>query len=381
MRFDTRAIHGGQGPDPLTGAVNVPVYQTSTYAQTAPGETKGYDYSRTANPTRSMLERALAELEGGKGAVAFGSGMGALTTLLWTLPAGTRVLAGEDLYGGTYRILEHARTQGMLRPEYLDMRDLGAVRQALARGPVGLVYVETPSNPLLDLVDIRAVAELARERGVPLVVDNTFASPYFQRPLELGAQIVLHSTTKYLGGHSDVVGGALVASDPKTVERLHWLQNAAGAVPGPWDCFLVLRGIHTLGVRMRAHAANAQRIAELLEGHPQVASVHYPGLPSHPQHALARRQMHGFGGMVSVELRGGLPAARKFLGALQYFYIGESLGGVESLVEVPALMTHQSIPPEERRRRGLGDGLVRLSVGIEDGDDLVEDVREALGTL
>ena len=381
MRFDTRAIHGGQGPDPLTGAVNVPVYQTSTYAQTAPGETKGYDYSRTANPTRSMLERALAELEGGKGAVAFGSGMGALTTLLWTLPAGTRVLAGEDLYGGTYRILEHARTQGMLRPEYLDMRDLGAVRQALGRGPAGLVYVETPSNPLLDLVDIRAVAELARERGVPLVVDNTFASPYFQRPLELGAQIVLHSTTKYLGGHSDVVGGALVASDPKTVERLHWLQNAAGAVPGPWDCFLVLRGIHTLGVRMRAHAANAQRIAELLEGHPQVASVHYPGLPSHPQHALARRQMHGFGGMVSVELRGGLPAARKFLGALQYFYIGESLGGVESLAEVPALMTHQSIPPEERRRRGLGDGLVRLSVGIEDGDDLVEDVREALGTL
>ena len=381
MRFDTRAIHGGQGPDPLTGAVNVPVYQTSTYAQTAPGETKGYDYSRTANPTRSMLERALAELEGGKGAVAFGSGMGALTTLLWTLPAGTRVLAGEDLYGGTYRILEHARTQGMLQPEYLDMRDLGAVRQALARGPVGLVYVETPSNPLLDLVDVRAVADLARERGVPLVVDNTFASPYFQRPLELGAQIVLHSTTKYLGGHSDVVGGALVAADPKTVERLHWLQNAAGAVPGPWDCFLVLRGIHTLGVRMRAHAANAQRIAELLEGHPQVASVHYPGLSSHPQHALARRQMHGFGGMVSVELRGGLPAARKFLGALQYFYIGESLGGVESLAEVPALMTHQSIPPEERRRRGLGDGLVRLSVGIEDGDDLVEDVREALGTL
>ena len=381
MRFDTRAIHGGQGPDPLTGAVNVPVYQTSTYAQTAPGETKGYDYSRTANPTRSMLERALAELEGGKGAVAFGSGMGALTTLLWTLPVGTRILAGEDLYGGTYRILEHARTQGMLQPEYLDMRDLGAVRQGLARGPVGLVYVETPSNPLLDLVDVRAVADLARERGVPLVVDNTFASPYFQRPLELGAQIVLHSTTKYLGGHSDVVGGALVASDPKTVERLHWLQNAAGAVPGPWDCFLVLRGIHTLGVRMRAHAANAQRIAELLEGHPQVASVHYPGLSSHPQHALARRQMHGFGGMVSVELRGGLPAARKFLGALQYFYIGESLGGVESLAEVPALMTHQSIPPEERRRRGLGDGLVRLSVGIEDGDDLVEDVREALGTL
>lgn len=379
MRFDTRALHAGQDPDPLTGAVNVPVYLTSTYAQSAPGVTKGYDYSRTANPTRAALERALAGLEeGASGALAFGSGMGALTTFLLTLPAGSRIIAGDDLYGGTYRLLEHARATHGTETQYIDLRDLAALRDALKGPPVAAVFLESPTNPLLRLCDIKEASAIAHEAGSVVVVDNTFATPCFQQPLTLGADVVLHSTTKYLGGHSDVVGGALVVKDATRLEKLRWLQNAAGAVPGPLDCFLVLRGIHTLGVRMRAHEAHARRLAEALEGHPKVARVMYPGLASHPQHALAARQMSGAGGMMSVDLVGGAAAARTFLDHLHYFFLGESLGGVESLIEAPALMTHASIPKAIRESRGITDGLLRLSVGLEDPEDLLEDVLGAL---
>jgi cystathionine gamma-lyase len=378
LRFDTKALHAGQPPDPQTGAVNVPVYLTSTYAQISPGVTRGYDYSRTVNPTRRVLEKVLAELESGREGLAFSSGMGALTTLLWTLKAGSRILASEDVYGGTYRLFEHARRTWGFRVEYLDLRDPGRLAGALEKEGADLIYVETPTNPLLTLVDLQEVGRLARQREVPLVVDNTFATPYFQNPLRWGAQVVLHSTTKYLNGHSDVVGGALVTDEPERGSFLRYLQNAAGAVPGPLDCFLVLRGIHTLGLRMRAHAQNAQEVAETLEASAKVTRVSYPGLPSHPQHALASRQMSGFGGMVSCVFRGGLEAARKFVSRLEFFTLGESLGGVESLVEIPAVMTHESIPAEVRRSRGLEDGLVRLSVGVEDGEDLVEDVQRAL---
>jgi cystathionine beta-lyase/cystathionine gamma-synthase len=377
-RFDTKTIHGGQEPDPQTGAVNVPVYLTSTYVQGEPGVTKGYEYSRTDNPTRTALQRALAELEGGVGALAFSSGLGAFGTLLWSLKSGTKVLAGDDLYGGTYRLFEHARRTWGLSCDYSPMSDLKQVRQKIEALKPAMVYFETPTNPLLNIIDIREVARLGHEAGATVVVDNTFATPCFQRPLELGADVVLHSTTKYLGGHSDVVGGALVFKDKERYDSMKWLQNAAGAVPGPMDCFLVLRGIHTLGVRMRAHAANAQAVAEALSHHPKVSRVIYPGLSSHPQHDLARKQMYGFGGMVTADLKGGLKDARKFLSRLHYFYLGESLGGVESLVEAPSLMTHQSIPKEMREARGITDGLLRLSVGIEDRDDLVEDVMQAL---
>lgn len=379
MRFDTRAVHGGQEPDPLTGAVNVPVYLTSTYVQEAPGVSKGYEYSRTANPTRTALEKSLASLEGGAGALAFSSGLGALGTLLWSLKGGARVLAGDDLYGGTYRLLEHARKTWGLDPRYVDLRDLDAARKAIAERKPEMVYFETPTNPLLAILDIRALSGMAREAGAVTVVDNTFATPCFQQPLELGADIVLHSTTKYLGGHSDVIGGALVFREQGRYEELKWLENAAGSVPGPLDCYLVLRGIHTLGLRMRAHAANAMALARALEGHPGVERVIYPGLGSHPDHELAARQMSGFGGMVTLSLKGGLDEARRFLKKLRLFYLGESLGGVESLVEAPALMTHQSIPREERLRRGITDGLLRLSVGVEDRDDLLADVLQALG--
>ena len=380
MRFDTLAIHGGQEPDPQTGAVNVPVYLTSTYAQKAPGEPKdGYDYARTKHPTREVLEKSLAALEGGEGALAFSSGLGALTTLLWSLPKGAKVLACDDLYGGTYRLFEHSRKAWGLETEYLDMTDPAQVVARIRKGGFSMVYLESPTNPLLRLVDIDPVAEAAHEAGAMTVVDNTFATPYFQRPFELGADVVLHSTTKYLGGHSDVVGGALVFKEKANYEKLKWLQNAAGAIPGPLDCYLVLRGIRTLGLRMRAHEKNAHEVASALQKHKKVKRVLYPGLPSHPQHALARQQMDGFGGMVTAELKGGLEEARRFLSRLHYFFLAESLGGVESLVEAPALMTHMSIPREEREKRGISDGLIRFSVGIEDHEDLVEDVLQALG--
>jgi cystathionine gamma-lyase len=378
VRFDTRLVHTGGGPDPQTGAINPPLYLSSTFKQRAPNENKGYVYSRTANPTRTALEAALADLEGGRRGLAFSSGLGALTTLLEDLPSGQRIVAGDDLYGGSWRLFEHHRRQFGLSITYVDPTRPESFAAALDAGPAGLVYLETPTNPLMKLTDIEAVSRVAHAHGVRVVVDNTFATPAFQRPLELGADLVLHSTTKYLGGHSDLIGGALVARDAEWGERLAWLQNAVGAVPGPLDAFLVLRGIRTLGVRMRAHDRNGRAVAAALARSPRVTAVHYPGLDRHPQIALARRQMTGFGGMVSFELAGGEPAARRFLRAVRIFTLAESLGGVESLAEHPASMTHASVPPTERAARGLSDGLVRLSCGIEDHRDLVADVARGL---
>ncbi|MCI4347161.1 MAG: PLP-dependent aspartate aminotransferase family protein [Thermoplasmata archaeon] len=378
MRFDTRLVHTGGGPDPLTGAVNPPLYLSSTFEQIAPNENKGYVYSRTSNPTRTALESALAELETGQRGLAFSSGLGALATLLEDVPSGQRIVAGDDLYGGTWRLFEHHRRQFGLAITYVDPTSVDAFASALDAGPAALVYLETPTNPLMKLTDVAAVAALAHRHGARTVVDNTFASPAFQRPLELGADLVLHSTTKYLGGHSDLIGGALVATDPTWGERLAWLQNAVGAVPGPVDCFLVLRGIRTLGVRMRAHDRNGLAVARLLEHSRGVSAVHYPGLTSHPQASLARRQMSGSGGMVSFDLVGGERAARRFLRALKIFTLAESLGGVESLAEHPASMTHASVPAAERAAHGIGDGLVRLSCGIEDHRDLIADVTRGL---
>ncbi len=380
MRFDTRLIHEGQSPDPLTGAVNVPIYLSSTFRQSAPDVHQGYVYSRSGNPTRAALEKTLAALEGGRAGLAFSSGLGALATLLEAYPSGSRIVSEVDLYGGTWRLFEHHRRQFGLRVEYVDMRRLDRVRAAL-REKTDLVYLETPTNPLLRIVDISAVVRLARAAHVPVAVDNTFATPALQRPLELGADIVLHSMTKYLGGHSDIVGGALVVRGAKDAEQLAWLQNAVGAVPSPFDCFLVLRGIHTLGVRMRAHGASAAAVAEVLERHRKVRAVHYPGLSSHPEHALARRQMDGYGGIVSVEIPGGTSAVLRFLSHLKVFTLAESLGGVESLVDHPATMTHASVPRAEREAHGVTEGLVRLSCGIEDPADLADDVRSALGAV
>ncbi|MGA3021778.1 MAG: PLP-dependent aspartate aminotransferase family protein [Thermoplasmata archaeon] len=377
MRFNTRLLHDGQPADPLTGAVNAPIYLSSTFRQAAPNRNQGYVYGRSGNPTRAVLEATLAQLEGGATGLAFGSGLGALTTLLESFPSGSRIVSVDDVYGGTWRLFEHHRRQFGLRVDYVDMTDLSHLRSALAE-PADLVYLETPTNPLLKLVDIPGAVRLARRARALVVVDNTFATPALQRPLEMGADIVLHSTTKYLGGHSDIIGGALVLKDPKVGERFAWLQNAVGAVPSPFDCFLVLRGIHTLGVRMRAHGESARAVAEALSGHRRVRRVLYPGLRTHPQHALARRQMSGFGGMVSVELEGGRRAALRFLKGLTVFTLAESLGGVESLVDHPATMTHASVPRREREAHGVTDGLVRLSCGIEDPADLADDVLRAV---
>ena len=378
MRFNTRLIHDGQPPDPLTGAVNPPIYLSSTFRQSAPDVNQGYVYSRSGNPTRAVLESALASLESGRTGLAFSSGLVALATLLEAFPTGSRIVSVDDLYGGTWRLFEHHRRQFGLKVDYVDMRDLDRVRAALSE-KADLVYLETPTNPLLRLVDLKAVARLAKDAKVPVAVDNTFATPALQRPIELGADIVLHSTTKYLGGHSDIVGGALILRTSKDGQRFAWLQNAVGAVPSPFDCFLVLRGIHTLGIRMRAHGASARAVAEVLEGHRKVRAVHYPGLASHPQHALARRQMDGYGGIVSVDLVGGTREVLRFLHRLKIFTLAESLGGVESLVDHPATMTHASVPRAEREAHGVTDGLVRLSCGIEDPADLADDVRSALG--
>jgi cystathionine gamma-lyase len=381
MRFDTKLIHEGQAPDPATGAVNPPIYLSSTFAQIAPDRNRGYVYSRTANPTRTALETALARLEGGAHGLAFSSGMGALATLLDDFPSGSRIVASHDLYGGSWRLLDHRRRQYGLVPVYVDFRDLAALRKAVAAAPTALVLAESPTNPLLELCDLRAVARIAHAAHAELLVDNTFASPALQRPIELGADLVLHSMTKYLGGHSDLIGGALIARSAQRGERLAWLQNAIGAIPSPVDSYLALRGIRTLGVRMERHGANALRVATALERSRKVRRVIYPGLRSHPQHALARRQMRGMGGMVTAELVGGLPAVRRFLRGLRYFTLAESLGGVESLIEHPALMTHASVPKAEREARGIGDGLLRFSVGIEDGDDLVEDIERGLARV
>jgi len=377
VRFNTRLIHDAQPPDPLTGAVNPPIYLSSTFRQAAPNRHLGYVYGRTGNPTRAVLEAALAALEGGRAGLAFSSGLGALVTLLEQFPTGSRIVAGDDLYGGTWRLLDHHRRQFGVRPEFVDLSSAEVVDRVLEE-PADLVYLESPSNPLLRLVDIAAVARRAHKAGAVVAVDNTFATPALQRPIERGADIVLHSTTKYLGGHSDIIGGALVLKDRAAARRFAWLQNAVGAVPSPFDTYLVLRGLRTLGVRMRAHEEGARAVAAALARHPKVRRVHYPGLASHPQHALARRQMSGYGGIVSFEIRGGRRAALRFLRGLKVFTLAESLGGVESLVDHPASMTHASVPEAARIAHGVTDGLLRLSCGIEDPADLAEDVRAAL---
>jgi cystathionine beta-lyase len=372
--FATRAIHAGQEPEATTGAVIVPIFQTSTYAQEAVGVHKGYEYARTHNPTRQALEQALAALDGGTHGLAFASGLAAETTMMLMLSAGDHVICGDDVYGGTYRLFDKVFKRHGLVFDYVDTSKAEEVAAAI-RPETKLIWLETPTNPLLKLADIAGIAKVARERGVLTLVDNTFASPYFQRPLELGADIVLYSTTKYLGGHSDVVGGAVITSNDDVAERLRFLQNAAGGVPGPFDCFLVTRGLKTLAVRMRAHEANALQVARMLEEHPAVERVIYPGLPSHPQHELAQRQMCGFGGMISIVLRGGEAAAREMVRRTKIFTLAESLGGVESLIEVPAAMTHASVAGSALE---VPAGLVRLSVGIEDADDLLKDLEQAL---
>lgn len=377
LGFGTRAIHAGQPPEPTTGAVMVPIFQTSTYAQDGVLGHKGYEYSRTGNPTRTALEATLASLEGGKHGACFGSGCAATTTAMHLLKAGDHVVSSDDVYGGTYRLFTKAFEQLGISFTFVDMTDLEATRAALRPGQTAMVWVETPTNPLLKIVDIEATAKAAKAAGAITVVDNTFATPYFQNPLALGADIVLHSTTKYVGGHSDVVGGALICSDDGLAERVFFLQNTLGATPGPMDCFLQLRGLKTLHLRMKAHAESAARLASWLEGHDEVASVIYPGLPSHPQHELAARQMTGFGGMVSFELKGDLARAERFVDGTEVFTLAESLGGVESLIELPAAMTHASVPPQVRKSIGIADGLVRLSVGVEDCDDLQGDLERA----
>ncbi len=377
-RFETLAIHAGQDSDPRNGAVMIPIYYSSTFEQDAPAHPRsGYEYSRTTNPTRTALQENLAALEGGTWGLAFASGLAALNALCEHLNPGDHVVAVHDLYGGSIRLFNRVFARHGIEFTYVDATDLGSVKAAL-RPKTRYLYLETPTNPLLSICDIRSCAELARAGGVLTVVDNTFATPYLQRPLELGADLVLHSLTKYLGGHSDAVGGALVGSDEKLRGELAFLQNAVGGQMGPMDAFLFLRGIKTLHLRMDRHCSNALLLARSLAAHPLVERVYYPGLPGHPGHELAKRQMKDFGGMISFELRGGVESANAFACATQLFTLAESLGGVESLVEVPASMTHASIPAAERRKAGLKDGLVRLSVGVENSDDLLDDVEQAL---
>jgi len=386
-RFATRAIHAGQAPDPTTGAIMTPVYMTSTYVQASPGAAKdGYDYARSKNPTRTALEQNLASLEGGAHGLCFSSGLGAIDCILHTLRAGDHVLLCDDVYGGTFRLIDKVHKHHGITFTRVDMTDLAATERAMTPA-TRLVWIETPTNPMLKIVDIAAVAALAKKRGALVGVDNTFATPFLQLPLALGADVVMHSSTKYLGGHSDVIGGVLVTSHEELAGKLRFLQNAVGAVPGPMDCFMLLRSTKTLHVRMERHCANAMKIAQWLEKHPKVERVVYPGLPSHPQHAIAKKQMCGFGGMITATLRGGgggggggggLAESRKFLERVRLFSLAESLGGVESLIEHPAIMTHASVPPENRAALGISDGLVRLSVGIEDVDDLIADLDAAL---
>jgi cystathionine gamma-lyase len=377
QRLETLAIHAGQRPDPTTGAIMTPVYLTSTYVQESPGRHKGFEYSRTRNPTRDALEGCLAALEGARHGLCFGSGLAATDAVLHTLEPGDHVVYSDDVYGGTFRLFDKVYRRHGLAFDAADLSDPRALEASL-RPSTRLVWIESPTNPMLKIVDLAEVARIARARGVRTVVDNTFATPFFQRPLEHGIDAVIHSTTKYLNGHSDVVGGAALTSDDEWAARLRFLQNAVGAVPGPMDAFLVLRGLKTLHVRMERHARNALALARHLEGHRQVERVTYPGLASHPQHALAARQMSGFGGMLTFVVRGGLPAARAFLESVRIFACAESLGGVESLIEHPAIMTHASVPPETRRRLGIDDGLIRASVGIESAEDLVEDLERGL---
>ncbi|WP_262268578.1 cystathionine gamma-synthase [Microvirga yunnanensis] len=379
LDFATRCIHAGQSPDPTTGAVMMPIYATSTFAQDSPGVHKGFEYARSQNPTRMAFERCIADLEGGAAAFAFSSGLAASATVLDMLEHGSHIVASDDLYGGTRRLFERVRRKSAgLDITYVDLGNPDAVKAAL-RPNTRLVWVETPTNPLLKLADLEAIAAAARGHRTWLVADNTFASPWVQRPLEFGFDIVVHSTTKYLNGHSDMVGGVVIVGQNQEIrEKIAFLQNAVGSVSGPFDSFLALRGLKTLSLRMERHCASALRIARFLETHPGVDGVIYPGLASHPQHELARRQMRGFGGIITARIAGGLEGATRFLERCQLFTLAESLGGVESLIEHPAIMTHASVPAEVRAELGIDDGLVRLSVGIEDADDLIEDLRSAL---
>jgi cystathionine gamma-synthase/cystathionine gamma-lyase len=376
-RFETRAIHSGQAPDTATGATIVPVYQTVTYTQDAVGEHRGYEYSRTGNPTRAALEECLAALEGGRFGFAYGSGMAAIHGAMQLLSAGDHVVVADDLYGGSYRLFNNVMPRYGVSFSYVDATQLEEIDKAFTPA-TKMLWIETPTNPLLRLIDVAACAEIARRHGARLVVDNTFATPFLQNPLALGAHLVVHSTTKYIGGHSDVLGGAIVVDDEDDAKTLQFTRNATGGIPGPWDAWLTLRGVKTLAVRMRQHEQNATRIAAFLQERPEVERVHFPGLSDHPGHALAKKQMRGFGGMLALDLRGGEPAALAFCAATKLFALGESLGGVESLIGYPWSMSHAAFPPEEKRRKSILEGTVRLSVGIEHADDLCADLGQAL---
>ncbi|WP_038615207.1 cystathionine gamma-synthase family protein [Dyella jiangningensis] len=378
LGLGTRAIHAGQQPDPSTGAIMTPIYATSTYVQESPGKHKGYEYSRTQNPTRMAYERCVADLESGVAGFAFASGLGAASTVLDMLDSGSHVIAMDDLYGGSYRLFERVRRRSAgLGFSFVDLNDMAALKAAL-KPNTRMIWAETPTNPMLKLVDLAKISQFAKKHGLILVVDNTFCSPMLQRPLEFGADLVLHSATKYLNGHSDMVGGIVVAGNAELAEQMAFLQNSVGAIAGPFDSFLAMRGLKTLHLRMKAHCESAIELAKWLEGHPAIDRVIYPGLKSHPQHGLARRQMDGFGGIISVELKGGLKSARRMLERCELFALAESLGGVESLIEHPAIMTHASVPPANRKRLGISDGLVRLSVGVEDVRDLKSELETAL---
>jgi len=382
LRFASKAIHAGQSPDPTTGAVMPPISQSSTYAQSAPGEHKGYEYSRSHNPTRFAYERCIAALESGTRGFAFASGMAATSTILELVDSGDHVIAMDDLYGGTFRLFDKVRKRSAgIEFDFVDLSNLDALRAAI-KPNTKMIWIETPTNPMLTLVDLRAVASIAQEHKIITVTDNTFASPYNQRPIEFGIDIVMHSATKYINGHSDMVGGvAVVGDNEKLASELEFLQNSAGSIQGPFDSYLALRGLKTLALRMKAHNENGMRIAQWLTAHPAIEAVHYPGLNSHPQSELAAEQMSGYGGMISIVVKGGLKKANQFMQSLQLFTLAESLGGVESLVNHPAIMTHASVPKATRKRLGISDSLVRLSVGIEDIDDLIDDIRTALDSL
>lgn len=381
LDFATQCIHAGQYPDPTTGAVSMPIYQNSTYAQSAPGEHQGYVYARGHNPTRHALERALAALEGGVAATCYGSGLAAMDAVLDLLPANSHMVASDDLYGGSYRLFERVRKGSTgLDVTYVDMSDIESLRAAI-RPNTRMLWLETPSNPLLKIIDIAACCEIAKSRDILTVVDNTFATPWCQQPIKSGADIVVHSLTKYIGGHSDLIGGAAIAAKQEIAEKLTFIQNATGGILGPFDSFLALRGLKTLDVRMTRHCTAAMEVASWLASHPAVAKVYYPGLPDHPGHALAAKQMRGFGGMVTAVLKTDLAGAKKMLSACRIFTLAESLGGVESLIEHPAIMTHASIPKEQREKLGIADGLIRLSVGIEAVGDLIADLDQAIGQM
>ena len=377
MKIETKVIHAGQSPEPITGAIMPPIFQTSTFVQEAPGKHKGYEYARKSNPTRTKLQDNLAALENGKYALAFGSGCGTMTTILHLLKKGDHVVCCDDVYGGTYRLFTKVISNNGIDCTFADLTNAENLKKQIQKN-TKLVWIETPTNPLLKLIDIEKISQICKSKKLLCVVDNTFMSPYFQNPLDLGADIVMHSTTKYLNGHSDVIGGAIVTNNEKLYDQLLFLVNAMGTIPGPFDSWLVLRGIKTLALRMKAHEANAIKIASFLETHPAIEKVIYPGLKSHPQHALAKKQMRGFGGMMSIIVKGGLTPAKKLLQKTNLFSLAESLGGVESLIEHPAIMTHASVDKAIREKGGIVDGLVRLSIGIEHVDDLISDLKQAL---